>query len=239
MMIIVIGRGHSGTRSIAQTLYASNVYMGSLLNNSCDFVPPHNLYRSCHIFSKYVKYSGNYKWDFSEALGQEVPQSFKKLIQEYLKPILESTNEFKGWKLPETTLIYPWIYNLFPDAFYIFWSRHPFDSILGRHLTDDLHDFSVDYPVSEDVFQNRAISWLYQYEIQKCIPKPKNSIEVRFEDFVLNQETTISRLKNFLGKELARIPMRPDSLHKWRGKIDPAEFSYLFEAMNYYDYSYE
>ena len=80
MMIIVIGRGHSGTRSIAQTLYASNVYMGSLLNNSCDFVPPHNLYRSCHIFSKYVKYSGNYKWDFSEALGQEVPQSFKKLI---------------------------------------------------------------------------------------------------------------------------------------------------------------
>ncbi len=59
MMIIVIGRGHSGTRSIAQTLYASNVYMGSLLNNSCDFVPPHNLYRSCHIFSKYVKYSDN------------------------------------------------------------------------------------------------------------------------------------------------------------------------------------
>ena len=114
-----------------------------------------------------------------------------------------------------------------------------FDSILGRHLTDDLHDFSVDYPVSEDVFQNRAISWLYQYEIQKCIPRPKNSIEVRFEDFVLNQETTISRLENFLGKELARIPMRPDSLHKWRGKIDPSEFSYLFEAMNYYDYSYE
>ena len=105
MMIIVIGRGHSGTRSIAQTLYASNVYMGSMLNNSCDFVPPHNLYRSCHIFSKYVKYSGNYKWDFSGALGKEVPESFKKLIQEYLKPVLESKNEFRGWKLPETTLI--------------------------------------------------------------------------------------------------------------------------------------
>lgn len=67
----------------------------------------------------------------------------------------------------------------------------------------------------------------------------KNSIEVRFEDFVLNQETTISRLENFFGKELARIPMRPDSLHKWRDKINPAEFSYLFDAMNYYDYFYE
>ena len=239
MMIIVIGRGHSGTRSIAQTLYASNVYMGSLLNNSCDFVPPHNLYRSCHIFSKYVKYSGSYKWDFSEVLEQDVPESFKKLILEYLKPVLESNNEYKGWKLPETTLIYPWIYNLFPDAFYIFWSRHPFDSILGRHLTDDLHDFSVDCPTSQDVFQNRAISWLYQHEIQHSIPKPKNSIEVRFEDFVRNQENVISKLENFLQKKLARIPMRPDSLDKWKGKINPNEFSYLFDAMNYYDYFYE
>ena len=118
--------------------------MGSLLNNSCDFVPAHNLYRSCHIFSKYVNYSGNYKWDFSGALKQEVPNSFRKLVQEYLKPILESKNEYRGWKLTETTLIYPWIYDLFPDAFYIFWSRHPFDSILGSHLTDDLNDFSVD-----------------------------------------------------------------------------------------------
>ena len=239
MLIIVVGRGHSGTRSIAQTLYVSNVYMGSLLNNSCDFVPAHNLYRSCHIFSKYVNYSGNYKWDFSGALKQEVPNSFRKLVQEYLKPILESKNEYRGWKLPETTLIYPWIYDLFPDAFYIFWSRHPFDSILGSHLTDDLNDFSVDYPTSKDMVQNRAISWLYQHEIQQCIPKPKNSIEVRFEDFVLNQEKTISKLEDSLQKKLARIPMRPDSLNKWKGKINPNEFSYLFDAMNYYDYFYE
>ena len=239
MMIIVIGRGHSGTRSIAQTLYASNIYMGSLLNNSCDFMPPQNLYRSCHIFSKYVKYTKNYTWDFAEALEMEVPESFKKLIHGYLKPVLESENEFKGWKLPETTLIYPWIYKLFPDAFYIFWSRHPFDSMLGKHLTDDLHDFSVDYPSSQNVLQNRAISWLYQYEIQRCIPRPKSSVEVRFEDFVLNQEVTISRLEKFLGKELAKIPVRPDSLDKWKGKINPQDFSYLFEAMKYYDYSYE
>ena len=115
---------------------------------------------------------------------------------------------------------------------------HPFDSILGRHLTDDLHDFSVDYPTSQDVFKIGQSPGFINTKF-KNVPKPKNSIEVRFEDFVLNQETTISRLENFLGKELARIPMRPDSLHKWRGKIDPSEFSYLFEAMNYYDYSYE
>ena len=127
----------------------------------------------------------------------------------------------------------------FPRCFLYFWSRHPFDSILGSHLTDDLNDFSVDYPISKDIVQNRAISWLYQHEIQQCIPKPENSIEVRFEDFVLNQEKTISKLEDFLQKKLARIPMRPDSLNKWKGKINPNEFSYLFDAMNYYDYFYE
>ena len=49
----------------------------------------------------------------------------------------------------------------------------------------------------------------------------------------------ISKLEDFLQKKLARIPMRPDSLDKWKGKINPNEFSYLFDAMNYYDYFYE
>ena len=39
-MIIVIGRGHSGTRAIWHTLYASGVYMGKILNRSGDKVPP-------------------------------------------------------------------------------------------------------------------------------------------------------------------------------------------------------
>ena len=37
-LITVIGRGHSGTRAISQTLYASGVYMGSTLNPSGDKV---------------------------------------------------------------------------------------------------------------------------------------------------------------------------------------------------------
>ena len=31
-LITIIGRGHSGTRAISHTLYASGVYMGRLLN---------------------------------------------------------------------------------------------------------------------------------------------------------------------------------------------------------------
>ena len=34
--ITIIGRGHSGTRAITHTLYASGVFMGSTLNRSGD-----------------------------------------------------------------------------------------------------------------------------------------------------------------------------------------------------------
>ena len=39
-LVTIIGRGHSGTRAISHTLYASGVYMGATINNSGDLVPP-------------------------------------------------------------------------------------------------------------------------------------------------------------------------------------------------------
>jgi len=48
--------------------------------------------------------------------------------------------EVKGWKIPETTLVFPWIRRIFPEIRYIFWVRDPRDSILGGHLTDDLRE---------------------------------------------------------------------------------------------------
>ena len=38
--VTIIGRGHSGTRAISHTLYASGVFMGANLNRSGDLVPP-------------------------------------------------------------------------------------------------------------------------------------------------------------------------------------------------------
>ena len=39
-LITIIGRGHSGTRAMSHTLYASGVYMGRTLNRVGDKVPP-------------------------------------------------------------------------------------------------------------------------------------------------------------------------------------------------------
>ena len=59
MLITIIGRGHSGTRSISHTLSASGVFMGEPLNVSGDLLPPQKMYDACRVFAQYVKYLGN------------------------------------------------------------------------------------------------------------------------------------------------------------------------------------
>jgi hypothetical protein len=156
----------------------------------------------------------------------EIPAEFTELIQKYLVTVRESPSEHKGWKIPETTLVFPWIERIFPEIKYIFWIRNPRDCILGGHLTDDLRDFGISYPVSEDERLRRAISWKYQYDLVQAMPKPEHWIEVRFEDFVLNQDETLARLEDFLGMKLAKIDVRPESVGRW--KVD--------QGINYYDF---
>ena len=48
-LVTVIGRGHSGTRAISHTLYASGVHMGRLLNRSGDLMPPAKMYDACRV----------------------------------------------------------------------------------------------------------------------------------------------------------------------------------------------
>ena len=85
---------------------------------------------------------------------------------------------------------------MFPDIKYIYWIRDPRDCILGGHVTDDLADFGVRYPKTDDIMLRRGISWKYQYDIVKATPQPANWIEVRFEDFVLQQEETLRGWRN-------------------------------------------
>jgi hypothetical protein len=142
--------------------------------------------------------------------------------------VLTNRSQFKGWKLPETTLAYPWIARMFPDAYYIHWYRDPRDSILSYHVTDDLAKFGIPYGATDNELERRAISWRYQCEIMDQTPAPANVIQVRFEDFVLDQENTLQRLEEFLGFSLARIAVRPESVGRWKTAGKDVDFS-IFE----------
>ena len=236
MMTTVIGRGHSGTRAMSHTLSQSGVYMGSPLNRSGDLLPPEQMYDACRVFARHVHYRGDLQWDFSEVMEMPIPDEFTRLINGYLKSVLESPARLRGWKIPETTLVFPWILRMFPDIRYIFWVRNPRDCIIGSHLTDNLRDFGIEYPATDDERLRRAISWKYQYDLVKATPKPRHWIEVRFEDFVLEQRKTLRRIKKFMGMNLVRIPVRTDSIGRWKTDPQTNYFDLLEPAMREYGY---
>ena len=157
----------------------------------------------------------------------EIDPRFIDSIFDYLVTVNSSPSLHKGWKIPEATLVLFWLVRLFPETRYIYLIRNPRDSILAPHMTDDLAAFGVPSPSTEDERLRRAISWKYQYAIVASTPKPKYWIEVRFEDFVLHQEETLSRLEKFLGIPLAKIVIRPESVGRYR----------LDAGKNYFDCS--
>ncbi|OGV63682.1 MAG: hypothetical protein A2498_11655 [Lentisphaerae bacterium RIFOXYC12_FULL_60_16] len=236
MMVTIIGRGHSGTRAISHTLSASGVFMGEPLNESGDLIPAEAMYDACRIVGPRVEWNGGLNWDFKALHQGTIPDSFVKLIDTFLASVRKSPAEHKGWKIPETTLCYPWIRRLFPEMKYIFWIRNPRDCIIGGHVTDDLRDFSIAYPETPDERRRRAISWKYQYDLVKATPPARQWIEVRFEDFVLRQEETLTRLEKFLGIKLARIPVRPDSIARWTTDTGTNYFDFFEPAMKQYGY---
>jgi len=238
MMVTVIGRGHSGTRSMSHTLSESGVYMGEPLNGSGDLIPPEDMYEACRVFGKYVEYKGDMTWDFSKALNMEPDPAFVKLLESFLHSVLDSKAENKGWKIPETTLVYPWILKLFPEMKYIFWVRDPRDCILGSHVTDDLSRFNINYDKTDDVRLRRAISWKYQRELVKASPLPKYGHSVRFEDMVFSQDKILNGLSDFLGIELAKIEMRTDSVGRYKTDDGVHMFDFFKEDMDECGYGY-
>ncbi|MCZ6634011.1 MAG: sulfotransferase [bacterium] len=235
-LITVIGRGHSGTRLISHTLYASGVFMGRTINRSGDKVPPEAMYDACRVMAKYVKWNGGLSWDFGVLHTMEIDPEFIQLVETYLTDVMRDKSEYKGWKLPETTLVYPWIVRMFPEAKYIHWVRDPRDCILRRHGTDDLKRYGISYPETDDIRKRRAISWIYQYQMMKATPDPKHCITVRFEDAILKQDETQERLEAFLGIPLGRVIVRPDSVGRWKTDEENHDFDFLQEAMEEFEY---
>ena len=59
-------------------------------------------------------------------------------------------------------------------------------------------------------------------------PKPEHIIQIRFEDFVLRHEETLSKLEEFLGISLGRIIVRPETVERWKRVEEPCEIPYEF-----------
>ena len=240
-LITVIGRGHSGTRAISHTLYASGVFMGGRLNPSGDKVPPEEMYDACRVMAKYVKWKGGLCWEFSPLHTMQIDKQFEALINSYLEDVLSNESENQGLENTgdDAGLSVDHL-GCFPIFKYIHWIRDPRDCILSAPTAPTTcSDSELNISLTDDVRKRRAISWLYQYQIMQSTPKPKNYILIRFEDFVLRQEETLSRLEDFLGIPLARIIVRLEAVGRWRKDPGPYSFEFLADAMRENGYGEE
>jgi len=213
--VCIIGRGKSGTRIPAQLILTGDGYIGRVINASLDKSPFYKIYEAARLVGEHVDYLGNYQWDFSKLHTMSMPAQFKALIDGYLKDIVrEPKRSLKGWKLPETILIYPLLVRYMPDIHYLFWHRNPYDVILRHHNTQHLEKYNIEMPAlngltqREKDLEKRAISWLYQWEIVQQTPQPKHFLSVSYDDFIKNPEQEIERIEGFLDRPLGRIVVR-------------------------------
>ncbi|MAE61972.1 MAG: hypothetical protein CMJ49_11530 [Planctomycetaceae bacterium] len=235
-VITIIGRGHSGTRAISKTLHDSGVFMGEPQNPSSDLIPPEDMYEACRVMAHHVKYRGDMRWDLAKLHTMPIDPAFTRLIESFLSSVIASDAAWRGWKIPETTLCYPWIARLFPDIRYIHWVRDPRDGILNGHTTDDLARFGVPYPRTDNIYLQRAISWKYQAQIMADTPRPRRMLRVRLEDFVTRQQATLTRLQRFLGFPLEAISVRPQVVGRWRRNPQPVHFNFYQAELRSHGY---
>lgn len=215
MLVICIGRGHSGTRALAQTLRDSGIYMGEHLNVSMDLLPPDAMYEAARIVGRQVRPLGRWRWDFSTVLRREPTEEFRRLVLQYAAAPLSAPSPH-GWKLPETTLAFPWIVRMFPEAHYIYWTRDPRDNVAGAHVTDQLSKFGVEVAPPLGEIEARLQSWTYQADLVAADAPPQRFLHVRFEDFVLDQAATLDRMSDFLSLPLTALPVDPSRVGCYR-----------------------
>jgi hypothetical protein len=152
--IAIIGRGNSGTRVISHTLSRSGVFMGWHQNAAGDLMPPDDLYEACREMAQHISLV-DLQWDVTAAVDSPPSDRFRDLVLRYLQPVLTSGAKNRGWKLPETTLVLPWITQLFPEVRFVWWVRDPRDNILSKHKTDDLSFYGIPSPDVDELLSTR------------------------------------------------------------------------------------
>jgi len=190
--------------------------MGNPLNGSFDLIPEDGLYETAKLAGNYVSYKGNYEWDFSKLRKGRIDGQFYYFMESYLKSIVSSDCLRKGWKIPETILFFPWMVRVFPEIKYIYFVRDPRDVICEYHLTDDLTRWNVPCDEINDIYEKRAVSWKYQWDIVKATPKPKHFLLIKFEDFVLKQEETLEKIEHFVGIPMEKVEVNPEKVGIWK-----------------------
>lgn len=200
--VVLLGRGHSGTRVLAWMC----VHLGVKLGTSSPHVEgdPDDV-----TFTNKIKALAAHNLDVTSPAQVREPalRRFKAAVSKYYAG-LGSPSGMWGWKFPETYLIAPYIARTFPRARYLHLVRDGRDIAFKTHLTDNPR-----HRVGKAVLRacnalglpehlRAAASWAYQVDRFDAFRDqlPVSSVlDFRYEDLCASPKEGAERLSAFLG----------------------------------------
>jgi sulfotransferase family protein len=200
--VVLLGRGHSGTRVLAWMC----VHLGVKLGTSSPHVEgdPDDV-----TFTNKIKALAAHNLDVTSPadVREHALRRFKAAVSKYYAG-LGNPSGMWGWKFPETYLIAPYVARTFPRARYLHLVRDGRDIAFKSHLTDNPRHrvgkavLSACHALELPDHLRAAASWAYQVDRFDAFRDhlPASSVlDMRFEDLCTSPAESAERLSAFLG----------------------------------------
>ncbi len=203
--VVLLGRGHSGTRVLAWMC----VHLGVKLGTSSPHVEgdPDDV-----TFTNKIKALAAHNLDVTSPadVREHALRRFKAAVSKYYAG-LGNPSGMWGWKFPETYLIAPYVARTFPQARYLHLVRDGRDIAFKSHLTDNPRHrvgkavLSACHALELPDHMRAAASWAYQVDRFDAFRDhlPASSVlDMRFEDLCTSPAESAERLSAFLGASM-------------------------------------
>jgi hypothetical protein len=228
--VVVMSRGHSGTRVLAFLMDRLGVAMGTSEELATGDVED-------------LDFSGRVKKIARDGLGvrrsADVPprlrRAMARAVARYHARLGRPQGPW-GWKFPETYLVGPCLFATVPRVRMVHMVRDGRDVAFKQHLTDD-PERALGHALLARVGalgrprdEQAALSWAYQVDAFDAFKDElgRGALhELTFEDLCRQPERELERLAAFLGIEVtaaalehARTRIRPDKVAQFREQSD-------------------
>jgi hypothetical protein len=213
--VVLLGRGGSGTRLLAELALGTGVFLGNELNVSRDSVEWVDVIYALALAATAADADGVRPDGDACARDRLRRCAARVLAAAGLEP-----SALWGWKLPETMLIVPDVVGAFPRGRFVHLVRHPLTSALRRtHITSRLdnpigaavlatayRDAGLDPAgmAADDAYVHNAVSWNFQVrrvlDALACLPPGARALQLRYEDLCAAPLAARERLARFLNQ---------------------------------------
>ena len=211
-VLLLIGRGGSGTRLLSELAADAEIFIGNKLNKSGDSM------EWVDLIYKMVVETGR-------RCALPSGSRYRREIHEAAERILAAAPSDRparwGLKLPETMLVLPLLLDAFPKAKVVHLTRHPVSSSLRRtHKTSRLGNRVGDVALpaayvfagrdtreiaTDELFLHNAYSWNYQ--VSRVVSYARRQLresqylEVKYEHVCDDPNTAFRAAETFFGQK--------------------------------------